>query len=191
MDMMENLIVSWLKHIKRCSLIESNYKMSMTVGVKEATEKLYKKIKKDLPSNKLETLFFQTEIDVVGLCKSNSLFVVETAYHEKGIVYGKNTVKSILDKFRRISLLVKNCFKFKKINILFVGNKLSEKCLSQINDGLKKLKKATDFNYQIIVNDDFLNEVLSPLVTEIDNIIDHNESNVRMLKLLKSFDLLR
>lgn len=189
--MMENLIVSWLKHIKKCSLIERNYKMSVAVGVKQETEELYKKIKKDLPKGKLETLLFQTEIDVVGLCKSNSLFVVEVAYHEKGIVYGKNTVKSILNKFRRISLLVKNCFRYKKINILFVGNELSEKYLLQIDKGIKKLAKKTNFNYQIIVKDGFLNEVLKPLANIVDDIKDHNECSIRMLKLLKSFDLLK
>lgn len=169
--------------------------MSRTIGVTDKTEKLYSEIKADLPYNRtLPTLLVEAEIDAVGLYSDNDskvLYAIDTAYHDDGIVYGDDTVKSILNKFRRISLLVTNCFDFKEINIYFAGNKLSKNYLDEIQKELITLQEITGYNYEVIVNKDFLTKILDPVICKIDSIKDHNECSVRMLKLLKSYDLLK
>ena len=101
----ESLALSYLKHVKKCVIYQTNWKSSsqwaFLGGVKDAREAFEKLVKDGLLSfpGKTKPSFSQflkqAEIDILGInFVEKKMYVMDIAYHEYGLNY-KNKDKTI------------------------------------------------------------------------------------------------
>lgn len=95
----ESLFYSWLRHVKNCRIVQTNWKTSSSWKIyhEEELEKLYNAaliefsdclIKKDkLP---LGQFLKQAEIDVIGKSENNEFYVIDVAFHKNTCNYSGN-----------------------------------------------------------------------------------------------------
>ena len=104
----ESIITSWLKHIKKCQVVQTNWKPSTSswelgnlqeiervIGfVSDYFQKQYQIVlfKK---SASIIQIIRQAEIDVLGIRLQNGqlqrMYAVDVAFHEGGLSYGNKT----------------------------------------------------------------------------------------------------
>ena len=95
-EIAENLVYSYLKHIEGCRIVQTNWKTSGKWSITEYDEKqatsLYTKIKthkefeKIFRKNSFSQLIKQAEIDVLGLnTTENAVYGIDVAYHSGGL----------------------------------------------------------------------------------------------------------
>ena len=114
-EMGESLFYSWLRHVKACQIVQTNWKVSPQWPLQHeeelaellsATDNLfstkygYKVFKKN---TSLSQIIQQGECDAVGLSIANgrvSTYAVDVAFHEAGLNYGskETTICKIIAK---------------------------------------------------------------------------------------------
>ncbi|MBS5871949.1 MAG: hypothetical protein KIC57_06400, partial [Porphyromonas sp.] len=104
----ESLCLSYLKHVKKCVIYQTNWKLSswwlQELGKKSPAEELYDELKKSPSKEKTAATDFdvkdvltsdfsqflkQAEIDVLGVDKDGNVYAIDVAFHEGGLGYGK------------------------------------------------------------------------------------------------------
>ena len=104
----ESLALSYLKHVKRCVIYQTNWKLSswwlQELGKKSPAEELYDQLKKSPSKEKTAATDFdvkdvltsdfsqflkQAEIDALGVDKDGNVYAIDVAFHERGLGYGK------------------------------------------------------------------------------------------------------
>lgn len=120
-EMGESLFYSWLRHVKECQIVQTNWKVSpqWTLSNKEDLEKLclisekyfetkygYKIFKQNAS---LSQILQQGECDAVGISLAgevNSVYAVDVAFHEAGLNYGSKdeTVMKVIAKTIRTAM---------------------------------------------------------------------------------------
>ena len=91
----ENLIASYLRHVEDCRIVQTNWKTSSQWKITEYEEKksreLFDKIKisplfsEVFKNNGYDQLIKQAEIDVIGLnTTEKSVFGIDVAFHNAG-----------------------------------------------------------------------------------------------------------
>ncbi len=201
----ESLALSYLKHVKRCVIYQTNWKSSSQwafLGGKEDAREAFERLVKDgLLSFQGKTkpsfsqFLKQAEIDILGInLLEKKMYVMDIAYHKDGLNY-KNvdrTIKSFKKKLLRSYLLLRSYFpEDYKYEIIFaspkVGPKLNEK-LEDATEALNDLrddvlsKGAVVFKY--IANDKFKDKILDPTLEASKDDADTNELFLRSYKLL-------
>lgn len=141
-EMGESLIYSWLRHVKGCQIVQTNWKVSPAwqkteheyfIKILENAKDWFKEVngvKKELGFKKekklINNLFKTTECDVLGIKfhnSTNKIYAVEVAYHENGLDYGGariNTIEKVLSKCLRIAICVMSIFPNTPAEIYFV-----------------------------------------------------------------------
>lgn len=101
-EMGESLLYSWLRHVKECQIVQTNWKISPQWELKnrdqisellQESDKAFQKqfnsyIYKD---SSLEQFLKQAEVDVLGISLSDNspnIYAVDVAFHEAGLNYG-------------------------------------------------------------------------------------------------------
>lgn len=145
-EMAESLIYSWLRHVKKCQLVQTNWKASSTLQplhldelekMKEEVDKYYSKkyghtdiFKKN---SGVEQLLSQGECDAIGfrmgINGENTIYAVESAFHSDGLNYssgsagGKNRIiynaEQVLKKCVRNAACIYSFFDLKSGVIIF------------------------------------------------------------------------
>lgn len=118
-EMGESLFYSWLRHVKGCQIVQTNWKVSLNMwplAYEEELEHLLKRIDdfyiekhkyKVFGNNaSLSQLLRQGECDVLGISlqpDENRFYAVDVAYHQNGLNYGSSdeTVMKIIEKCSR------------------------------------------------------------------------------------------
>ena len=107
-EMGESLFYSWLRHVKECQIVQSNWKPSPSWELhneeklqefKDSVDAFFSG-KYDcaiFKTNKLSQLLQQAELDALGVCESregSTIYAIDVAFHEAGLSYGdrKTTV---------------------------------------------------------------------------------------------------
>lgn len=199
----ESLIYSWLRHVKNCKLVQTNWKVSSTwnngSAVNEHTKALFAKIKAhtelaDVFTTDLDQTLKQAETDVIGLDDRNTVYLVEIAYHENGLHYGskEETKNRVCKKLLRAYLIGTEFFPNKRYNIIFASPKTNPADNKIISDYFETIN--TEFNnanvsFHFYTNDDFKNEILIPTITKTEREADTAELFLRSYKLLDMFSL--
>jgi len=123
-EMGESIILSWLKHVKGCQIVQTNWKPSQSWDVqnksiienllKESTEEFKKydlfKPKESKESKEsnigIDQILKQAEIDLIGISfgnenckeckqsKESKIYAVDIAFHEDGLNYSKGKTMS-------------------------------------------------------------------------------------------------
>lgn len=195
----ENLIASYLRHVEDCRIVQTNWKTSSQWKITEYEEKksreLFDKIKisplfsEVFKNNGYDQLIKQAEIDVIGLnTTEKSVFGIDVAFHNAGLNY-KDTTNNVLKKiFRTIFVLQTYFSDFNKFNAFFITPKANPATEKPIRDLIEKVNELIDdemISVNFICNEAFFSSIVDPIMNNIDDDNDTSELFIRSIKLLQ------
>lgn len=208
-EMCESLFYSWLRHVKGCQLVQTNWKPSPTWTIENrvkaekfmqrADEYFKKKHGYEIfKSNSFSQLISQAESDLLGISFTNEItqaISVETAFHEGGLNYGgtEETITRIIKKLARCALCAAGYFNVSRGEIIFASPKIHNAVLSDLKACVEELnnlfrENGFDFTTRVIANEDFKNEVLLPVLEVSNRVSDTTELFMRSWQLMKMFE---
>ncbi len=205
----ESLLLSWLRHIKECQLVQTNWKSSnkwelrnkeklemlMETSHELFNEKYNYNIYKG--NSSIDQLIRQAEIDVLGVNfeeHQNTIYAVDVAFHEFGLNYGtkEQTVTRVIMKCLRTAMCLYGYFETSSGSIVFASPKINPalelellKCIDDINFILNGLE--INYNIRIIANDDFSEKILEPVLNVLGEVADTSELFIRSLQMYNLF----
>jgi hypothetical protein len=205
----ESLCASWLKHVKGCQIVQTNWKTpSLENGldneklIKQIFDKYRHKYKDEIGYNEMFgnneylQLLRQSEVDVIGIDLSgdkNRIITLDVAFHEGGLNYGSKVETSarILKKFIRTALTLIGVCKCKEAELYFISPKISKSLLEVLNPLVISLNESfkeindIDFKFYLICNGEFEKRILKKVIIESNSISDTSELFMRSIKLIK------
>ena len=209
-EMGESLFYSWLRHVKECQIVQTNWTTSSQWQLKheehlarvmELTDKffsekygysIYKK------TSSLSQLLQQAECDAIGIevqSGMNRIFAVDVAFHEGGLNYGSRdaTIKKIIAKSLRTAMCIYGYLDSKEAEIIFASPKINKSILDGVTPCLFDMQELMDdlgFNYifRVIANEDFHDKVLAPILRASNGVADTNELFIRSFQMLQMFE---
>lgn len=209
-EMGESLLYSWLRHVKECQIVQTNWKGSNQWELKheEEIEELSKRIDEHFNNNygyviykkssSLSQVIRQTECDVLGinLCADrNEFYGIEVAFHENGLNYGirEETVEKVISKMVRIALCIYGYMDSKDANIIFASPKINEKTLNDIILGINDLNNlfrlyGYEFCFRVVANEQFDETIMQPILIASNGVADTSELFIRSYQMFKMFD---
>lgn len=202
LEMGESLILSWLRHVKKCQIVQTNWKPSKiwdTFQVEE-TKDFFVTAKQQFGENVFKKssqnqLMQQAEIDALGMifhegCIS-TLYAVDIAYHESGLNYGSSqeTINRITKKMIRTAMVILNSFDISNAEIIFASPKINPNIyvpLLEAFEVINEISKNNKLGFQFILsgNEDFYEEILNPTVEISKDVSDTSELFLRSIQLL-------
>lgn len=197
----ESLILSYLKHVKKCVFHQTNWKSSSNWETfnDEKVQSIYDKIKGNLvfdvfKKSKLSQLLKQAEVDVIGMDSSNTIYAIDIAFHEAGLNYGskEETKDRILKKLLRSYLSLLSYFPDKNYELIFVSpkvNNATEEIIRAYFSELEKHFSSENVKFKYISNENFRDEIIIPTIKGTIDDSDTNELFLRVTKLLSLFGL--
>lgn len=209
-EMGESLFYSWLRHVKECQIVQTNWKTSpqWTLLHEEKLEEIKAKTDQyfrekhgyDIykKTSSLSQLLQQAECDALGISiqdGSTKVFAVDVAFHEAGVNYGdrETTIKKIIAKCLRTAMCIYGYLDTREAEILFASPKINNNILEGVTPCLAEAQKLLDdlsfhFRLRIIANEDFRDRVLEPILLVSDGVADTNELFLRSYQMLQMFD---
>lgn len=203
-EMGESLCASWLKHVKKCQIVQMNWKPSCFWDeselnfVKSALEKLdaqlqkddpnlkifpYKKGKKPTDEDRLDVrqTVGMTECDVVGIHlgkdrKSVRYYGVESAFHSDGLHY-KATARKVASKLVRAILALYLYLGATEIEVAFFTPLVKKSVLADIKkllDLIRNYFSGKDFEGKLNCQIDFYTECNGVKGSEMDGFKSFN-----------------
>jgi len=208
-EMGESLILSWLRHVKECQIVQTSWKASSKwelknketlIGLLNNSGAFFKdKYGYDLykGSSGLEQILAQAEIDVLGLSfneEDTPIYAVDVAFHEAGLNYGNKdeTVSRVLKKFLRAAMCIYGYFGYAKGSIVFASPKINPASampiLESINDiGSVFSEFGLEYSTRVIANDEFSESILQPVLNTMGDVADTSELFMRSLQMYNLF----
>lgn len=208
-EMGESLFYSWLRHVKECQIVQTNWKVSsqwqlsdsdaleemMAVVDKHYSEKYGYAIFKQNTS--LSQLLQQGECDVLGISiqpDDTKYYAVDVAFHEAGLNYGSRgtTVMKVLEKCARTAFCLHGYLSTREAEIIFASPKINPAVLSDLIPCVEEMnelfvKNGYDFNFRVIANEEYNNLVLKPILLVSDGVADTSELFLRSYQMYKMF----
>ena len=207
-EMGESLFYSWLRHVKKCQVVQTNWKPSTSwqlQGVEElkqfmtiTDEHFQNKYRYGVyKNNSLSQLLLQAEVDVLGISivdDEETVYAIDVAFHESGLNYGdrQKTVMQVLKKIIRTAMCLIGYFGITKGEIVFASPKIHNSiindlmpCIEDLN--ILFLENNYNFTVRVIANSDFNEQVLKPILTVSDGVSDTSELFMRSYQLIKMF----
>jgi len=204
-EMGESLMYSWLRHVKECQVVQTNWKASSQWtlynedrlnSLKEQYDAYYGA---DLfKGRSLAQVLAQAEIDVMGISSragEQAVYAIDVAYHGGGLLYGKSkeeTVMTVIRKCARAALCVYGYMNTKSGEIIFASPKINPAELHLLIPRMEELNKLTkelglDFTIRLIANADFDEDVFKPIMVVSKGIADTSELFIRSVQLYQMF----
>ena len=205
----ESLLLSWLRHVKECQLVQTNWKASAKWELlnRETLERLMQS-SSDVFQSKygyniykstsgLDQLLGQAEIDVLGIHfgeDGTHIYVVDVAFHEQGLNYGSRveTVARVIKKFIRSAMCIYGYFGFTTGEIVFASPKIHPSvmgdltaCIGDISAVLQE--SGLNYGIRVISNDGFNDKVLQPVLSVLGDVADTSELFLRSLQMYNLF----
>lgn len=201
----ESLCYSYLRHVKRCWLVQTNWKtpehwdkkkspshlQSLFESMRERFDPDRKVFKK---TTDVKQLLKQGEIDVVGVDQDGNVHAMEVAFHEAGLAFGRGGVDTrVLKKMLRAMLILKVYYPTKKeLHLYFASPKVFPAVQQPLKDTFAKLKKGyPKITWHLLINDDFTREIVCPTLEKTRAVADTSELFARAAKLLDLSKLLK
>lgn len=209
-EMGESLFYSWLRHVKECQIVQTNWKTSpqwtllheeKLEEIKSRTDRyfhekhgydIYKK------TASLSQLLQQAECDALGISiqdGSTKVFAVDVAFHEAGVNYGdrETTIKKIITKCLRTAMCIYGFLDTREAEIIFASPKINNSVLEGVTPCMQEAQKLLDdlgfhFRLRIIANEDFRDKVLEPILLASNGVADTNELFLRSYQMLQMFE---
>ena len=208
-EMGESLFYSWLRHVKECQVVQTNWKVSsqwpvqhvdelealMSTAADHFSEKYGYKIFKQ--NSSLSQIIQQGECDAVGVAVQsgiNRVYAVDVAFHGAGLNYGtrEETVMKVIAKSVRTAMCLYGYMESTDAEIIFASPKINPSilndlapCIEDVNAFFKK--QGLNFSMRVIANDDFNDAVLQPILLVSEGIADTSELFVRSYQMFTMF----
>lgn len=196
----ESLIYSWLRHIKKCQIVQLNWKVSpeWDLTINEKLIQLFSGI-----NSKYDNLFGknrdikatirQAEVDVIGFnFNKNKIYCVDIAFHSNGLGYSDNVIR-VSKKILRTVIILETLFdnSYDK-EIIFATPKANPSENEKIFNRIKEIKeflenKKIDVKVDFLSNEEFKNNILEPILSLSNEVADTSELFLRSYQLTKLF----
>lgn len=208
-EMGESLLLSWLRHIKECQLVQTNWKASSKWELKnkDVLEQLMQnssnvfktKYGYDLykGNSGINQVLAQAEIDVIGISfdgDDKHIYAIDVAFHEAGLNYGsrEETVSRVIKKCIRTAMCIYGYYGSSDGTIIFTSPKINPTTINDINactDDIASVLSNLGLNYKIriIANEDFSEKVLEPVLNVLGDVSDTSELFMRSLQMYNLF----
>ena len=203
----ESLGYSFLRHVKQCWLVQTNWKASDNWPKRLKDDELEREFvavrdKLEDPGSAYQGTFKgtttgkqflrQAEIDIVGVQLDGTIHAVEVAFHEDGLHYSGNTGNNVLKKMLRTMLVLRAYHPSDtKQHIYFAAPKVTPKIQQDLKEVFEWLRrKYPDVKWQLLTNDDFVSKLLKPTLKAAKDVADTSELFMRSAKLLELGGLL-
>lgn len=208
-EMGESLFYSWLRHVKACQVVQTNWKVSpqwelhneeklvqlmATVDAHFSGKYGYRVFK---GNSSLGQLLQQGECDALGIHTEdgkNLTFAIDVAFHEAGLNYGDRptTVMKVIEKCARTAFCLYGFLDATDTEIIFASPKINpavlndlEPCISDLNDIFTE--NGFDFIFCILANEGFNDRVLQPILNASKGISDTAELFLRSYRMFTMF----
>lgn len=208
-EMGESLFYSWLRHVKECQIVQTNWKVSSQwdmdheLEIKDLIEKIdtyfsdnydYHIFKKN---SSMSQIIQQGECDVVGVAfngDEKNFYAVDVAFHEAGLNYGtrEETVMKVISKCVRNAVCLYGYMNTKEAEIIFASPKINPAimgdlvpCISDLNNIFRLAGFC--FSIRVIANEAFNELVLQPILLASAGIADTSELFIRSYQMYKMF----
>jgi hypothetical protein len=124
------------------------------------------------------------------------VFAVDSAFHENGLQYGNadETVGRVLKKLIRSAFAIEAYLDVAEANVIFAAPKMAETVQERIQHHLGLLEKRLaeqrssampKVHFRIIANADFADEILAPVLEQVDAVADTSELFMRAQQLMR------
>lgn len=208
-EMGESLFYSWLRHVKECQIVQTNWKVSSQWQLSNAEE--LEKMMRTVDSHysgkygyaifkqnaSLSQLLQQGECDVLGVCiqpDEIKYYAIDVAFHEAGLNYGtrETTVMKVLEKCARTAFCLHGYLNTKDAEIIFASPKINPAVLNDLAPCIKEMNdlfanEGYEFTFRIIANEDYNDLVLKPILLASDGVADTSELFLRSYQMYKMF----
>jgi len=207
----ESLILSWLKHINNCQLVQLNWKpstMAWEYYNEEIIESIISRVQEYfLPEYNVfkknsgaSQIIKQGEIDALGMeligKDVEQIYAVDVAFHEGGLNYGDKliTVAKILSKLTRMAITLYGFFDYSKAKIIFASPKINPSVYEPLVESIEALKLIfkdefnLDFDFQLICNEGFKSRLIDQLDIASKEVADTSELYMRSIQMYKMFE---
>jgi hypothetical protein len=206
-EMGESLFYSWLRHVKQCQIVQTNWKVSSQWELKnrDRIEAFKNELNKCFDTdeytlfknNKIDQILKQTECDVLGInvtANKPKICTVDVAFHRDGLIYeNKNTtVKKVIEKLARTAFCLYGYLGNDNAEIIFASPKVNDSVLKPLEKEIEKLngifkeKTEWDFTFRLIANKEFNSEVLNKVLKLDNKVADTSELFMRSYQMLKT-----
>lgn len=203
-EMGESLMVSWLRHVKGCQIVQTNWTVSPTWSCvnMSSLSTILALIRQHFLTNFGYTLFgsssmsqiiCQGESDVIGIDYQNAqhFYAIDIAFHKNGLGYGSSltNVQKITEKCLRTAMCIYGYFGNVDADIIFATPKMSTGTFKLANTWVQALNtclkiNGLNSNVKIIANQNFCNLIVCPVMSISKVVNDTNELFLRSYQLL-------
>ncbi len=211
-EMGESLGASWLKHVRKCVLVQTNWKASPCVEFKhqQEIEELFRNAQAVFTArgidvfrknNTIDQLVGQTECDVIGVALDDQKInweALEVAFHEQGLNYGTKmeTAAKVAAKMFRIALCLYAYMDTKSAVVSFASPKVYPATEEPVREAVKIVKEfffknGFDFKFNLILNHEFYKDIMGPVILSGEQVADTNELFLRTTQLMNVFDAVK
>ena len=197
-EMGESLGYSYLRHVKNCWLVQTNWKASEHWEKQLSDDELQDAFRSMRQTFDLGGSVFkgtkdcaqflrQAEIDVVGVGQDGSIHAIDVAFHEAGLNYGGGVGNRVLKKLLRTVLILMAYHPPEvKQHIYFVSPKVRPGAQQPLENMFNRLRDEYPvIEWYLFTNETFATEILTPTLEKGKSVADTSELFLRSVKLLE------
>ncbi len=206
----ESLFYSWLRHVKQCQIVQTNWKISSQWELKNEDKLIFLMQKVDeffytnyrykiFKNNKsISQLLKQAECDVLGIdmtADKPKVYAVDVAFHKDGLNYKDRevTVMNVMKKCARTAFCLYGYLGNEDAEIIFASPKINPAILNDLQYCFKDLNALFNifglrFNFRLIANEEYDSNVLKPILLVSNDIADTSELFMRSYQMFKMFE---
>ncbi len=215
-EMGESLFYSWLRHVKECQLVQTNWKSSPSWTFESSNvieemlgelDSYFREKSGDAIFKKngsLSQIIQQGECDVLGIHINtenvaegyikNTYYAVDVAFHTSGLNYGskKETILKVVSKCVRTAFCLYGYFGAKEAEIVFASPEIKPAVLEELLPMIDYINayfksKGFGFEFRIICNEEFKTLVVDPVLALGGDVADTSELFMRSYQLIRMF----
>lgn len=193
----ESLCYSYLRHVKGCWLVQTNWKASEH-WTKQRTDAELEAMFQEMRGRfevdggvfkktvSVGQFMQQAEIDVIGIDQRGNVHAIDVAFHEAGLNYGGGVANRILKKMLRAYLLLAAYNpQGSKLHIYFVSPMVRKKAQADLEITFTALREQySETEWHLIINEDCHTQIVIPTLDKANSVADTAELFVRASKLI-------
>lgn len=206
-EMGESLFYSWLRHVKECQIVQTNWKVSpqWTLQNEDELQRLYNVFASAFDTqggvfkqnSSLGQFLRQAECDVLGMSINNGIpeyHAVDVAFHENGLNYGDKDVTAlkVAAKCIRTAMCLYGYMNTRCAEIVFASPKIHNGQLTLLEPYVAQINRiffseGYSFHVRLICNEDFQKTVLEPILLVSGDVADTSELFLRGFQMYSMF----
>ena len=195
-DVCESLAYSYLRHVKRCWIVQTNWKASerwdrcqdadLEVRYSEVIRR-FDPERSVVKQTKATQFLKQGEIDAVGVDQQGEIHAMEVAFHGAGLNYGSSSDSdNVLKKMLRTLFILRTYQPQTPVHIYFLSPKARRGVRQALEAKFAALREEyADVEWHLLTDDDFAEAIVEPTLANTSG-ADTSELFVRSVKLLET-----